>query len=646
MGYFVQISTDIGTPVFQAAKNYPEVSFASSTTFFALVTASLKQGFVPSVLRTSDAAFAVAAHGPPGARVSIALVTSEPAAGQTRDLEKRLHWRIGAIYCGALVAAGADVFLRQPAEAMKRLLGQRLSPIVERVMLEEAPGMGPQVPRLGLTVCGAAVEWLARLPAADSALERLIGALGLLGGGGSSASGTAVAAAAGGAAAAAAMDVAAVLAWQGRALAATAAWRRLAPLDRGLLLSMADHVGPATFEQPGRSWAFEEVDHLWLPSIAAAGAHAGAILESAVLAPVGADVEAPDKVDRGTSNRRARQHRMASIRIYPTLEPADLKECAVCRAQVLNHGHSASSIESQPGSPTSLAAAPAFQQAKPSEAEVLGLSEEDASLVFMLLQVEDQHGGGESILQGPVRADSLQDAAGQCTEALRELWAGIRARSDEDGVAVRRLLNRPEATLQALLLLDELSQDVITVPSPWLPCAALPWRCRGRQNRADAVRRLMYWIHSLPPLGPDRSQQYVYCEGCAVGAARREDGVHCWAIMDWGSSGVAAEDRGSSPDSISRSAASAPCLRGTGDIAEGISPTATSEAYALPTPPPPTPVSCAQLGASSEAPPQVLAAVVGILRQLPRSGDLRAIFGDRAPRASRTASRNGNAGWS
>lgn len=34
MGYFIQISNDSGRPIFQAAKNYPDVSFASSVAQF------------------------------------------------------------------------------------------------------------------------------------------------------------------------------------------------------------------------------------------------------------------------------------------------------------------------------------------------------------------------------------------------------------------------------------------------------------------------------------------------------------------------------------------------------------------------------------------------------------------------------------
>mmetsp|Transcript_110453 Transcript_110453/g.323118 ORF Transcript_110453/g.323118 Transcript_110453/m.323118 type:complete len:175 (+) Transcript_110453:106-630(+) len=173
MGYFVQIANDVGSPVFQAARNYPDVSFASSALFHALVTASLEQGFVPSILRAKDATIALAVHGPQGGRVSVALVTSELAAGQSRDLEAELHWRMSVVYRGALLIAGGELLRRQPMEPLRRLLTQRLTPIVTSVMAEEpAPGMGSRVPRLGLSLRGTAVEWLARSRCADAALER------------------------------------------------------------------------------------------------------------------------------------------------------------------------------------------------------------------------------------------------------------------------------------------------------------------------------------------------------------------------------------------------------------------------------------------------------------------------------------------
>merc|ERR1712187_383111 len=86
--------------------------------------------------------------------------------------------------------------------------------------------------------------------------------------------------------------------------------------------------------------------------------------------------------------------------------------------------------------------------------------------------------------------------------------------------------------LVQVILYDEVSHDVFALPSPWHCCAALPWQCSGRRRRNAATRRLIYWIHTLPPLSPERSQQYVCCDGYAVGAVRRDDGIHCWAIMD------------------------------------------------------------------------------------------------------------------
>ena len=81
MGFFIQISNDSGRPIFQAAKNYPDVSFASSALFHALVTASLEQGFVPGLIRSDDATIALAVHGEHGARLGLAMVTSELRGG-------------------------------------------------------------------------------------------------------------------------------------------------------------------------------------------------------------------------------------------------------------------------------------------------------------------------------------------------------------------------------------------------------------------------------------------------------------------------------------------------------------------------------------------------------------------------------------
>merc|ERR1712070_917562 len=89
------------------------------------------------------------------------------------------------------------------------------------------------------------------------------------------------------------------------------------------------------------------------------------------------------------------------------------------------------------------------------------------------------------------------------------------------------------ASVTTALLWDEDRQEVIAMPSAWhYCCTAMPWQCGERHKKCTAARRLMYWIHTMPPLSSLRSQQYAYCEGYAVGAVRRSDGLICWAIFE------------------------------------------------------------------------------------------------------------------
>ena len=193
MGYFIQISNDSGRPIFQAAKNYPDVSFASSALFHALVTASLEQGFVPSILRADDAIIALDVHGESGARLGLAMVTSELSAGRTSDLETRARWRLDAIYQGARLILGNDLqkaAAGQTQDAVRRVLGERLLPVVLQLMAEEEDVsedsgwnfFSNQIPQthwpasLGLRLSGAAVEWMALgcSSLAEHALEELL----------------------------------------------------------------------------------------------------------------------------------------------------------------------------------------------------------------------------------------------------------------------------------------------------------------------------------------------------------------------------------------------------------------------------------------------------------------------------------------
>mmetsp|Transcript_60165 Transcript_60165/g.179140 ORF Transcript_60165/g.179140 Transcript_60165/m.179140 type:complete len:599 (+) Transcript_60165:104-1900(+) len=525
MGYFVQIANDVGSPVFQAAKNYPDVSFASSALFHALVTASLEQGFVPSVLRAQDATIALSVHGPKGGRISIALVTSELAAGQTRDLEAELHWRMGVVYRGALLIAGGELLRRQPVEPLRRLLSQRLAPIVANVMAEEPlPGMGARVPRLGLALCGTAVEWLACSRHADAALDGLLACLPA----GSRAGG-------GGLAPAGAL---AVLAWRGRALAATPAWQRLSAMDRALLLSLAEEVGPGSFERPGRSWALEEVDRLWLPTAGAGSMHAtgaGGASEAEALRPHGVRLQ-PSHFSETSASARPQQYRLLSVRLFPSTDalgdPRSIEACASCCDWMgTSSGTTTASSHDAAAGPLAGIDQP------PSPAEVACFQAEEVSLVFSLLEPEVGEPGSPALAGSPhpanseaasgTSADDLFASAELCGEKLQDLWRGLGS-----GDGGESLLRCSSGDLIAAVLVHEASQDTILLPSPVHRCTQLPWTCLGRQRKAAAARRLLYWIHALPQLSLQRSQQYICCETYAVGAVRREDGVHCWGIVD------------------------------------------------------------------------------------------------------------------
>eukprot|EP00928_Gymnodinium_smaydae_P036490 TRINITY_DN25499_c0_g3_i2.p1 TRINITY_DN25499_c0_g3~~TRINITY_DN25499_c0_g3_i2.p1 ORF type:complete len:603 (+),score=140.45 TRINITY_DN25499_c0_g3_i2:117-1925(+) len=546
MGYLVQITNEVGKIIFQVAKNYPDVSFASSMLLHALVTASLKQGFVPGVVRTQDASVGLAVHGPAGSRLTFALVTSEASLGQTADVEARLHWRLQIIYRAALMAAGGELLQRagvsaQP-EALQRLLSQRLAPVVEHLMVEEeAEGLAGRVPRLGLTFCGAAVEWLARMAVAESCLESLLSKLPAQRKGQG--------------------ERVATISWQGRVLAATPAWRRLVhPVDRGLLLALAERVGPATFERPNRSWAYEELSGLYLPSAAAATAHRtdeaagaaasgdaalqhGSIAAGALAAPAAALLALP--AGTAGAGSKTKRYQLASIRLYPGVEggaaaaagaggsspsardagPSAPDLCEDCRARLADKAAQARNGAAEMPAP--------WWDGRASVEEAAGIWAEEFSLVLSVLEEEAVDSG--AVAASAVKAEALEQSASQCEPALRELWRCMRRPGGGGGARARQLLRQGLLNcepLTAAVLFDEFSHDALAVPSPCHCCAALPWQCFGRLRRATALRRIHYWLHALPPLTETRTQQYVCCEGYTVAGMRRDDGIHCWAVMD------------------------------------------------------------------------------------------------------------------
>lgn len=464
MGYFIQISNDSGRPIFQAAKNYPDVSFASSALFHALVTASLEQGFVPSVLRADDATIGLAVHGSQGSRLGLAMVSSELSTGRTADLEACIRWRLDALYQGALLAAGKDV-LRQAAssqgqsDVIRRHLTERLSPVVDQLMAEEEEGTDPEedannaplrslrgvcAPRLGLRLCGAFLEWLAlgSSDIAEMALEDLLAGLS------PSSAGQARL----GHAPGPAQQPVAVLCWRSRVLAATPAWRNnFSALDRGLLVAMADKVGPAGYRQPQRSLALEEVSDIW------------------------------PHIGRPTGLQEARRHRMASIRIYPDTDSQQ---------------------------PLSLP------------------RREECSIVLSLLEEVRE---GETASEG--YAQKLHESAARCAKSggsLETLWRRLLGRTGQgasDSVA-EQLLGSEADRLQAAVLLDRGGGDAVTLPTPWHV------EMKHGDNKVAALRRLMYWIHALPPLDACNQQQFVCSDSYLVAGVRRDDGIVCWGLSE------------------------------------------------------------------------------------------------------------------
>lgn len=526
MGYFVQISTENGTIVFQLAKNYPEVSFASSALFHALVTASLEQSFVPGVLRADDAAVALAVHGSAGSRMVIALVSSEFAAGQTADLEARMHWRLNVIHRGALLTVGGDTFNRQMVGPLKRLLASRLTPIVTRIMTEEAAqGLVGRVPSVGLSVCGVAVEWLTQKPAADNTLQFLVSVLLQdchLDNSAHKANTTAA------------------LSWQGRLLAATPAWTKLHSIDQALLLSLAQQVGPAVFEEVGRSWFFEELENLWVPI---AGSACGCTARVGHGNPDGSlstalGMQLNHETSFGApsnspSDMVSHRHRMVNVRLHiaPNVDTEGIAAsmCTSCQASACNQ--EAWAVHNQGtlagcmiNEDTDL---PFSLRMRPLLTEASDIRNEEFSIVLSLLVDEEEEeetvNEWKSALENVSK--KLQQRAELYGTALEAVWFSL---SDDSSSFISSI----DAELVAIMLLDELSQDATMYPSPWHSCVTLPWQCCERRRRAAVVRRLIYWIHALPRLTSKRSQQFVCTQDFTIAAVRRDDGVQCWVFME------------------------------------------------------------------------------------------------------------------
>lgn len=311
-------------------------------------------------------------------------------------------------------------------------------------------------------------------------------------------------------------DVSLVLSWQGRALAATPSWRNLAPMDQGLLLAFAEHVGPATFDLPGRSWAFEELDTLWLRSASAAAGGCPTTRAS------------PSIQDGDPA--AACPHRFVSVRLYPPVAELDLGSevsCDACCTAICKDmcpENDEDELYDWRSSQTSWRDEPVFPPFLPTPVdadETRAFRTEESSLVLSFLEL-----GQEQSVTTSATPANLQQSVDTCRDVMRCVWASLKWGGVEELPPGCRLED-----LTAVLILDESRQDVLVMPPAWHECSTVSWKCPERRRRSTATRRLMYWIHALPPLSLKRSQHFLYTEEYAVGGIRRDDGVHCWGIM-------------------------------------------------------------------------------------------------------------------
>eukprot|EP00933_Yihiella_yeosuensis_P035414 TRINITY_DN28965_c0_g2_i1.p1 TRINITY_DN28965_c0_g2~~TRINITY_DN28965_c0_g2_i1.p1 ORF type:complete len:659 (-),score=125.84 TRINITY_DN28965_c0_g2_i1:225-1931(-) len=506
------------------------------------------------------------------------MVTSELSFGRTVDLESRLRWRLDAIYQGAQLAVGHNVLAMAAAgqvqiEPIRRLLAQRLKPIVEHLMAEECgergeeeedgqdgwcglsptsptgslkdgmtkelsgwrhephdelakvpvnenmrnpvsgkdryassarhnrsadlqgladldvlPEMSTKCQRLGLRLSGCCIEWLTVgcSSMAELVLEDLLADLSavlrvessgsrsrpLYGGPGTSVRSTPT-------------GHMAMLSWRGRVLAATPSWHRLAALDRGLLLAIADGVGPAAFGQAHRSLALEELSDLWLHS-ASEASNAGLTAT-------------------GRSEETARRHRMVSIRIYPDAT-------ALCKEAANRNG----------------------ERGEDKATSTL-IERENSALILSVIQEQEVAGEGIGAQNGVQEEGGLspvtllQSAENSPTAGpkglLSSLWQRLLFGSEmmSDSTAQLLGLSGPNP-LEAAILMDMRTGDAVALPSPW--GADLQ-----RKGKASSLQRLMYWINTLPPLDASRPQQYMCSSSYLLGGARRNDGIACWGIL-------------------------------------------------------------------------------------------------------------------
>lgn len=334
------------------------------------------------------------------------------ALGESCDLDQRGKLRLSILHRAAQLVLGPE--LHRAGDPARRLLQERLGPVVAQLMTEEDEVRWP--PALGLRLSGAQTEWamLGCSSLAEHFLEEFIRPF----------------------------SGAAVLLWRGRVVAATPSWQQVHSLDRGLLLAMANKVGPQAYGEE-RSLALEELDGLWVRR-------------------------------SGEGSIEEIQHDMFNLRLYPEQKyiPPELHD-------------------------------------RISDAR----KREEASLVLSLLApsqaCKDQH----------ITLPAVREAALTCSKqgSLPFLWQKLLTGKVSDPLSLGRL--------SSAILLDERTGDVVSFPS-------LTFAGRDLGDISAALRRTVHWFHALPPLSASTPERFVCCEGYIVAAARREDGILCWACSE------------------------------------------------------------------------------------------------------------------
>jgi len=289
----------------------------------------------------------------------------------------------------------------------------------------------------------------------------------------------------------------------------------------------------------GRSWFFEELENLWVPSVGTACgrtvAEGQGNPDGGISTALGMQLNhetsyaAPSNFPSELISHR---HKMVNVRLHiaPDVDTEGIAAsmCTSCQASacnqeawaVHNQGTLASCVLSED---TDL---PFPLRMRPLLTEASDIRNEEFSIVLSVLVDEEEE---ETVNEWKNALENVSKKLQQSAElygtALEAVWFSL---SDDSSSFISSI----DAELVAIMLLDELSQDATMYPSPWHSCVTLPWQCCERRRRSAVVRRLIYWIHALPRLSSKRSQQFVCTEDFTIGAVRRDDGIQCWVFTE------------------------------------------------------------------------------------------------------------------